>query len=111
MDNCPMNGVDLSVDPPILAKPCLDCEFCARLCPTGALDMTPWLEAMEDMTTRLLHMIPDRLTEAEEGGRFRRLIPLSEIETARTGYKLYTDHPQWVLGKGPQKGAGSDGES
>ena len=40
MDNCPMHGMDLSVDPPILAKPCLDCEFCARLCPTGALDMT-----------------------------------------------------------------------
>jgi ferredoxin len=108
MDNCPMYGMDLSVDPPTLAKPCLDCEFCARLCPTGALDMTTWLEAMEDMTARLAHLIPDRLTEAEKGGRFRRLIPLSEVDTARTGYKQYSVHPQWILGKGPQKGTGSD---
>ena len=66
MENCPMNGMDLSVDPPILAKPCLDCEFCARLCPTGALDMTPWQEAMEDMTNNLARML-DRLVEAEKG--------------------------------------------
>jgi ferredoxin len=111
MDHCPMQGMDLSVDPPVLAKPCLDCEFCARLCPTGALDMTPWLEAMEDMTLGSRPKLLDFLAEAEKGGRFRRLIPLSEVETARTGYKLYTVHPQWIIGKGPQKGAGSDGES
>ena len=108
MDHCPMQGMDLSLDPPILAKPCLDCEFCARLCPTGALDMTPWLEAMDEMTTRLAHMIPDGVAQAEKGGRFRRLIPLCEVETARTGYKIYTDHPQWILGKGPRRGTGSD---
>ena len=108
MDNCPMHGMDLSVDPPILAKPCLDCEFCARLCPTGALDMTTWSEAMEDMTVGFRPMMLDALAEAEKGGRFRRLIPLSEIDTTRTGYKQYTVHPQWILGKGPQKGTGSD---
>jgi hypothetical protein len=50
----------------------------------------------------------DSLAEAEKGGRFRRLIPLSEVDTTRTGYKEYTAHPQWILGKGPQKGTGSD---
>jgi len=50
----------------------------------------------------------DSLAEAEEGGRFRRLIPLSEIDTTRTGYKQYTVHPQWILGKGPHKGTDSD---
>jgi hypothetical protein len=50
----------------------------------------------------------DTLAEAEKGGRFRPLIPLSEVDTTRTGYKEYTAHPQWILGKGPQKGTGSD---
>jgi NAD-dependent dihydropyrimidine dehydrogenase PreA subunit len=106
MDNCPMQGMDLSLDPPILAKPCLDCEFCARLCPTGALDMTPWLEAMEDTT--ITQKLLDTLAEAEKGGRFRRLIPLSEIDMTHTGYKQYLVHPQWILGKGPKKGSDSD---
>jgi hypothetical protein len=48
------------------------------------------------------------LAEAEKGGRFRPLIPLSEVDTTRTGYKEYTAHPQWILGKGPQKGTGND---
>ena len=108
MDNCPMHGVDLSVDPPILAKPCIDCEFCARLCPTGALDMTLFLEAMEDMTVGFRPKMIERLAEAEKGGRFRPLIPLSEVDTTHTGYQQYTVHPQWILGKGPQKGTGSD---
>jgi hypothetical protein len=53
----------------------------------------------------------DSLAEAEKGGRFRPLIPLSEVDTTRTGYKQYMVHPQWIIGKGPQKGAGSDGET
>ena len=108
MDNCPVYGVDLSVDPPVLAKPCIDCEFCARLCPTGALDMTLFLEAMEDMTVGFRPKMIECLAEAEKGGRFRPLIPLSEVDTTRTGYKEYTAHPQWIIGKGPQKGTGSD---
>ena len=106
MDNCPMHGMDLSVDPPILAKPCLDCEFCARLCPTGALDMTAWLEAMDDTT--LTQKLLDTLADAEKGGRFRPLMSLSEIDMTRSGYKQYMAHPQWILGEGPQKGTGSD---
>jgi flavodoxin/NAD-dependent dihydropyrimidine dehydrogenase PreA subunit len=106
VDNCPTYGMDLSVDPPVLAKPCIDCEFCARLCPTGALDMTPWLEAMEDMTVGAMPRMLGSLEQAEKGGQFRRLIPLSEIDTTRTGYKQYMVHPQWVLGKGPQKSEG-----
>ena len=70
--------------------------------------MTPWLEAMEDMTVGSANMMPDLLAEAEKGGHFRRLIPLSEIDTTRTGYKQHMVHPQWILGKGPQKGTGSD---
>jgi hypothetical protein len=70
--------------------------------------MTLFLEAMEDMTAGARPKLLDFLAEAEKGGRFRRLIPLSEIDPTRTGYKLYTVHPQWILGEGPQRGTGSD---
>ena len=103
MDNCPTYGIDLSVDPPVVAQPCIDCEFCARLCPTGALDMVTWLQSMEEMTMGFMGKMLESLDRAEAEGRFRRLIPISEIDLSHTGYRQYTKHPQWVLGKGAQK--------
>ena len=53
----------------------------------------------------------DFLAEAEEGGRFGLLIPLSEVETTRIGHKQEMVHPQWLEGgshRGPHKGPGSD---
>ena len=97
----------LSVDPPVLAEPCIDCEFCCRLCPTGALDMTAWLEAMEDMTVGAIPKMLDALDKAEQEGRFRRLLPSSEVDTTRTGFRQYRAHPQWILGKGAQKDSSS----
>ena len=35
-----------------IAKPCLDCEFCTRVCPTGALDMDEWVEAVASMALK-----------------------------------------------------------
>jgi len=103
MDNCPTYGIDLSVDPPLIAQPCVDCEFCARLCPTGAIDMLSWLQAIEDMTVGFMGKMMDSLDKAEGEGKFRRLIPMSEIDLSHTGFRQYTKHPQWVLGKGAQK--------
>jgi hypothetical protein len=51
--------------------------------------MTLWLKAMEDMTARAKPKVLDFLAEAEKGGRFRRLIPLSEVDMTCTGYKQY----------------------
>jgi flavodoxin/NAD-dependent dihydropyrimidine dehydrogenase PreA subunit len=106
MDNCPVYGIDLSVDPPLIAQPCVDCEFCARICPTGALDMLSWLQAMEEMTVGFMPKMMESLNKAEAEGKFRRLIPMSEVDLSHTGYRQYTNHPQWVLGKGAQKDPG-----
>jgi ferredoxin len=101
MDNCPMDGIDLSVEPPVLAKPCLSCEFCARLCPTGALDMDKWLEAMIAIKPLPSFMLP-ALEKAEAEGRFRRLTPIEKINLDISGYMLHKKHPQWIIGKGAQ---------
>jgi ferredoxin len=103
MDNCPMYGIDLSINPPLLAKPCLSCEFCARLCPTGALDMDQWLETMKAITSKMLPIIMlHPLEKAEAEGRFRRLIPLDKLKLDTYGYMVHKKHPQWIIGKGPQ---------
>jgi ferredoxin len=103
MDNCPMYGIDLSVDPPVLADPCHPCEFCARICPTGALDMTEWVLNLSKATEKVTeYMILPHLDKAEAEGKFRRLIPKDKLDLKTYGYMLHTKHPQWVIGKGPR---------
>jgi ferredoxin len=102
MDNCPTHGNDLSVDPPELGQPCMDCEFCARICPTGALDMDEWLQIIEKMTAKFTPHGLRSLEKAEAEGHFRRLLPLDEFDADAPGYKQHTTHPQWIIGKGAQ---------
>jgi ferredoxin len=101
MENCPVYGIDLSMKPPVLADPCLMCEFCVRVCPTGALDIDEWVEAVAKETAIMvdLFFLP-ALDEAEAEGRFRRLLPKDQLRPARYGYMVHTKHPSWVVGRG-----------
>jgi len=99
MDNCPMCGIDLSVEPPVIAKPCANCEFCARICPTGAIDIGDWLDALQVGVPMMKNVILPRLAKDEEEGRFRRLLPLKNVGYT-LNYRLRTKHPQWIIGKG-----------
>jgi flavodoxin/ferredoxin len=104
MENCPMDGIDLTVQPPVIGKPCMMCGFCAKICPTGALadDSMPSgqvsldKEAMERMFKE--HYL-DPLAKAEAEGRFRRLLPLEDV-VLRPPMDP-NKHPQWIIGKGP----------
>jgi flavodoxin/NAD-dependent dihydropyrimidine dehydrogenase PreA subunit len=103
MDNCPMDGIDLSVKPPVMAKPCLGCAFCAKICPTGAIDGDAWAETMAPKVAKLMPVFKlPHLEEAEREGRFRRLVPVEDIGYDTPVYKVYNKHPQWVIGKGLQ---------
>jgi flavodoxin/ferredoxin len=104
MDNCPMEGIDLSVEPPVIGKPCLGCEFCARLCPTGAIDAGDFYIAMSGAHSSVLNLHPfPALDKAEAEGRFRRLLPKEKIGLDTYGYTVSKKHPQWIIGKGPQQ--------
>jgi flavodoxin/Fe-S-cluster-containing hydrogenase component 2 len=105
MDNCPMDGIDLSMDPPVLFKPCIDCEFCTKLCPTGAIDINDEYgeyvtEGFEnDMNKNLLPI----LDKAETAGHFRRLVPKEKVGWDTSVARLTRGkHPQWIIGKGLQ---------
>jgi flavodoxin/Fe-S-cluster-containing hydrogenase component 2 len=101
VDNCPMDGIDLSVDPPVLCDPCLGCIFCARICPTGAMDGDAWVADVAPKVSGLMaaNKIP-ALRKAEAAGKFRRHVPEDEIGYDTPIYKIYTKHPQWIIGKG-----------
>jgi flavodoxin/NAD-dependent dihydropyrimidine dehydrogenase PreA subunit len=98
MEHCPMDGIDLTVKPPVLARPCISCEFCARICPTGAIDIMDWVKALSEPAF-MKNIIQQNLEKAEREGRFRRLLPVEETGTIPS-YKLHPDHPQWIIGKG-----------
>ena len=98
MENCPVDGIDLSVDPPVIAKPCAHCEFCGRVCPTGAIDIDDWIKAVADIT------FPNfpAFDKAEADGSFRRLTPKEELNADVYGYMVHTKHPYWTIGKGAE---------
>jgi flavodoxin/Fe-S-cluster-containing hydrogenase component 2 len=102
MENCPVFGIDLSRTPPVLAKPCLMCEFCARICPTGALDIDNWVAAVAKETAEIMvpRVILPTLEKAEAEGRFRRLVPKEKLRLDTYGYMVHKKHPQWIIGKG-----------
>lgn len=62
MDNCPVNAIDLSVDPIVFRRGCISCYFCEMICPTGAIELTP--ESMESQRKiRMKYMLAARFPE------------------------------------------------
>jgi flavodoxin/formate hydrogenlyase subunit 6/NADH:ubiquinone oxidoreductase subunit I len=101
MENCPMDGIDLTVNPPIIAKPCIECEFCTKICPTGALDDSTYNEFAGPITARdIKDFLLTDVNKAEAEGRFRPLIPKEKIGNGLPLYKTQTKHPKWIIGKG-----------
>lgn len=99
MENCPLDAIDLTITPPLIANPCEDCGFCAKICPTGALDdeefsEIQWKRSEKDIKDFLLI----ELKKAEEEGRFRWLVPKEKIGTGIPLYKMHK-HPQLIIRK------------
>ena len=100
IDNCPMDGIDLTVDPPVIAKPCENCMFCVKICPTGAIDGTIYSDwAAPRLTKDLWTFLNTSLPQAESEGRFRRLVTPEKVGTGQPIYKT-CKHPYWIIGKG-----------
>lgn len=104
MDNCPMDGIDLTVEPPIIAKPCLDCMFCEAICPSGALSADDeWMVATAQDVSKVLKSTGTKeLAKAEAQGHFRRLFPEEKVGWDTPVYKVHSKRPRWIIGKGPQ---------
>jgi flavodoxin/NAD-dependent dihydropyrimidine dehydrogenase PreA subunit len=101
MENCPVYGIDLTMQPPVIAKPCINCEHCAEICPTGALDGSDFYNFAAPILARNnKRFLQSDLARAEADGHYRPLVPLDKVGTGLPLYKSHTKHPRWIIGKG-----------
>lgn len=104
MDNCPVDGIDLTVNPQVIGKPCIGCEFCCKICPTGAMDGSAYNEFAGPISAKdIKGFLLTDLVKAEVEGRFRRLVPADKVGSNSPLYKSHRKHPQWIIGKGLNK--------
>jgi len=102
MNNCPVHGIDLTVNPPVVGNPCMNCMLCTFVCPTGAMYENEWSvkayaeHARGEMET--FYLPP--LDKAEAEGRFRRLVPKDKIGLDTPVYKKYTRRPRFIIKDG-----------
>jgi NAD-dependent dihydropyrimidine dehydrogenase PreA subunit len=101
MDNCPLDGIDLSVDPPILADPCLNCLFCEQICPTGAIlvDEKNQEILFKFHTEAIRNVCLKYLAEDEARSHFRPLIPEKDLKWDTPIFKAYPAHPRFIIGR------------
>ncbi len=83
-DNCPVDAIDLSVDPVIFRKGCITCLFCEVLCPTGAIDIDPESEELQR------EVIPARFIRYKYPEFFERA-KAELIDNRRTLYRMLVD--------------------
>jgi flavodoxin/Fe-S-cluster-containing hydrogenase component 2 len=96
VDNCPVGGIDISVSPPRFAEPCMNCFFCEKICPTGAIE-ADFEAAAKIFSWRTAHIYAPIIAKAEAEGRFRRLVPLDRVGWNTPYYKVYCQHPRYII--------------
>ena len=103
MDNCPVHGIDLTMDPPVFGDPCTHCMLCAKLCPTRSIAPNFFYNTPGEKTINLVpEFYLEQLEKDEKAGMFRRKVPVSEIGWHNPYYKAgYDNKPWFILGKGP----------
>jgi ferredoxin len=104
MDNCPVDGIDVTVEPAVYMNPCFECEVCLMLCPTGAVHADEFMEYYTPGTSMggvLKKVFLPWLENEETQGRFRRHVEVEDIgwETPLS-LTMRGKHPQFIIGKG-----------
>ena len=79
-DNCLMNSIDFSCDPPVIHNNCEGCDLCWCICPEDAIEITNLDQTHARMRmTDTEHGFNRNLIEAEAEGKFRRLVPIDRL--------------------------------
>jgi NADPH-dependent glutamate synthase beta subunit-like oxidoreductase/flavodoxin/ferredoxin len=100
VDHCPVEGcIDLSQDPVVFAKEekCLNCYFCWKICPNGAVeaDWEPLARAFREIE---LPGALKLLERAEARGYFRRLVDKVDVDAP---WYTFCDRPALRLEASP----------
>lgn len=68
-ESCPVEGIDISTEPPRIQDPCIFCWNCAKICPNCAIE-TDWT-GLVAMAPRSYERYIQALKNAEARGEFR----------------------------------------
>jgi MinD superfamily P-loop ATPase len=70
-ENCPVDGIDATADPPAIQNPCIYCWRCVMVCPEVAIDAVDgdWGDLQKNMPMSY-NVYRERLDEAAARGRF-----------------------------------------
>jgi flavodoxin/NAD-dependent dihydropyrimidine dehydrogenase PreA subunit len=85
VENCPVDGIDVSEDPPRIQEPCIYCWYCAKICPTLAIE-TDW-EPLVAMAPDAYAGYRQELERAEARGEFRWMVDPDSIDVDDPLYK------------------------
>lgn len=84
-DNCPVDGIDVSADPPSIQNPCIYCWRCVMVCPEIAIDALDgdWGDLQKNMR-QSYQVYRQRLDEAAARGKFKWLIDPDTLDFENT---------------------------
>lgn len=54
VDNCLVNSIDFSKNPPVFKRNCINCSLCNKLCPEAAIEVDK--ETLQSLTQKIIHM-------------------------------------------------------
>lgn len=96
MDHCPVNGIDLKVNPVVFGRDCHTCHFCEMICPVGAISVD-YDSFVKKGHRRGKTIYVGSLAQAEAEGTFRPLVPMESVRWDMPYYKIFTKHPRYVI--------------
>lgn len=104
MDYCTMDYIDLEAEPQKFGSEgcCCDdnheCAWCFMICPTGAIRLEPDVyEHIKPFIGVRKPLFENILDQAERDGKFRRLIPVSEVGFETPYVVVHPKHPYFKV--------------
>lgn len=92
IDNCPMNGIDLSVKPFVFRRNCISCFFCEQVCPYGAIEVD-W-EILWSTGQPRWRGYRKAAQKAERQGLLRRYYDVEIDNPAKIRFKVLPNRPR-----------------
>jgi flavodoxin/NAD-dependent dihydropyrimidine dehydrogenase PreA subunit len=92
VDNCPMNGIDLSVEPFVFRRDCISCFFCEQVCPYSAIEVD-W-EILWSIGRPRWQAYQRAAQKAERQGLLRRYHEVEIDNPAKIRFKIFPTRPR-----------------
>ena len=88
-DKCPMDSIDFAHNPPVFHHNCEGCDLCFSVCPQDAISVPNLAESQIPLAKAaggLDSPFVRGLEDYEKIGRFRRLVPLTQVGWGHLNY-------------------------